>query len=242
MKTIPALLTLLVFLFLLPTVHAQKVEEISDFKVNVILNDKAHVIYSITLKNLIDKPVVPGIGEIRLQKAQPIKIAFLSIPFTEQRLPVEVSNVRVYSGNNVFKSSVEDKGTYTSIIYEIWYPVEPGKSLNLSIEYDADIVDEGLLFKTVTIPVGADMDIRNLKISVIPNPGWHLCYTNPAPSGDNPNLIWKASIPAGGIAFYTAEFSLLPLPLLPVRGYIVFWGALLALMILIGVLGLKRRR
>lgn len=83
---VSALLILLLLISATPIANAQKVEEISDFKVNVYLNSKAHVRYDITIKNLIDKPVVPGIGEIRLQKMQPVKLGFLSIPFTEQRV------------------------------------------------------------------------------------------------------------------------------------------------------------
>lgn len=122
-------------------VSAQKVEEISNFKIKVDLDGRTHVRYDITIKNLINNPVVPGIGEIRLQKVQPVKLGFLPVPFTEQRLPVSVSNLRVYSGDKNFKASVEEREDYTIIVYEIWYPIEPDKTLNFTVEYDADIVD-----------------------------------------------------------------------------------------------------
>lgn len=222
-------------LLILPTVQAQKVEEISNFKITVDVDTLAHVRYDITLKNLIDKPVVPGIGEIRLQKAEPVKVGFLSIPFTDERKPVKVYNVKAYSENRNFKVTVEEKEDYTLIVYEIWYPIEPKGELNFTVEYDADIVDSGLLFKSVTIPLGTDTDIKNLEINV--NSDWKLTYAEP-PAENTP--MWKGSLPAGSIAFFTAEFSLLPLPAMPVRGYVVFWGALLALAVILLVLGLRK--
>ncbi|WP_202318556.1 hypothetical protein [Archaeoglobus neptunius] len=231
------LAVLLLVLIAIPAVQASSVEEISNFKITVKIDGTAHVRYDITIKNLIDKPVVPGIGEIRLQKVQPLKIGFLSLPFTEERVPVKVRNLKVYSEGKEFKSSVEDRGDYTTIVYEIWYPIEPHKSLNFTVEYDADIVDSGILFKSVTIPVGADTNIRKLEINV--DSSWKLCYTEPKSSGSNP--LWTGSIPAGGIAFYTAEFSILPLPMLPVRGYIAFWGTLLFLFAISAIAGLKRK-
>ncbi|MBO8179299.1 MAG: hypothetical protein H0Z19_02270 [Archaeoglobus sp.] len=229
-------LLLIALLLILPvTAQAQKVEEISDFKITVDVNSLAHVRYDITLKNLIDKPVVPGIGEIRLQKVEPLKVAFISVPFTEQRKAVKVSDVKAYSDGKTFKVSVEEKEDYTVIVYEIWYPIEPGKTLSFTVEYNADIVDSGLLFKSVTIPIGTDTDIRNLEINV--NSNWKLTFAEP-PAGNSP--MWRGSLPAGSIAFYTAEFSMLPLPTMPVRGYVVIWGALLGLFLILLVIGLRR--
>ncbi len=228
---------IIALLLILPTVQAQKVEEISSFRITVDVDADtlAHVRYDITLKNLIDKPVVPGIGEIRLQKAEPVKVGFISIPFTEERKPVKVFDAKAYSENRNFKVTVEEKEDYTLIVYEIWYPIEPKGELNFTVEYKADIVDSGLLFKSVTIPVGTDTDIRNLEITV--NSDWKLTYAEP-PAENSP--MWKANLPAGSIAFFTAEFSLLPLPTLPVRGYVVFWGALLVVAFVVLLLGLRR--
>lgn len=71
------------------------------------------------------------------------------------------------------------------------------------------------------------------------NSDWNLCYADPKPIGNG--VLWRGSIPSGSIAFYTAEFSILPLPLLPVRGYIVFWGSLLAIMLISTIIGLRRK-
>jgi|Deesub1362B_J571_1020462.scaffolds.fasta_scaffold05571_2 hypothetical protein len=205
-----------------------KVEEISKYSMEVTVTDSAHVRNEITLRNLIDKPLVPGIGEIRLQKVHPVKLFIFYIPFTEEREPVEVSEVKAYSGKTIINTRVEQNSEYTSIYYEIWHPIEPGKEYTFTIEFDADIVEKGLLFKTIKIPVGSDVDIRDLKIDVYSD--WKLTYAEPKMDGS-----WSAAIPANHIAFFTAEFSILPLPELPVQGYILFWTLVIVLMVLVAI-------
>jgi hypothetical protein len=214
-------LSLLMVLLLIP-VSAQRVEEISNLNLSVFVNDKAHLRYEFTIKNLIDKPLVPGIGEIRLQKVEPAKLLVIPIPFTEERKAVKVENLKAYSGNMNFKTGYEEKEGYSVVYYEIWYPIEPYGERNVVLEFDADLVDRGILFKSITIPVGGDMDIKNLRVSISSN--WSSCYLEPKELN---------AVPANHIAFVTAEFSVLPLPLLPVRGYLLFWGILIGIMLLL---------
>ncbi len=229
-------LILLIFL-LFPVSAQQQVEEISKMKVTVTLNGKAHVRYDITIRNLVDNPLVPGIGEIRLQKLQPLKLGPISLPLTEERVPVSVENVKVYSGNKRFRASVENAGDYTVVRYEIWYPIEPKGYMNFTVEFDADVVDEGLLFRAITIPVGTEMNIRKLEVIVIPPEGWHLSYAEPPLNGGK----WELSVPPHHIVFLTAEYSKLPLPQMPVRGYLLFWGSLALAMLALAVAGLMRK-
>lgn len=221
-------LFLILLILLIVSVSAQKVEEITNLNLTVLVDSKAHLKYEFTLKNLIDKPLVPGIAELRLQKVEPFKPLGIPIPFTEQRSAVKVENLRAYSGNMNFKTSFEEKEDFSVIYYEIWYPIEPYGEMRVVIEFDADLVDRGILFKSVTVPVGGDLDIKNINLDI--RADWSTCYIEPKE---------LKSIPADHLAFVTAEFSLLPLPMLPLRGYIVFWGfVLLALGIAIF---LKRR-
>lgn len=206
---------LLLILLIIPA-SAQRVEEISNLNLSVIVDEKAHFRYEFTLKNLLDKPLVPGIGEIRLQKLEPSKILFIPIPFTEERKAVKVENLRAYSGNMNFKTSFEEREDYSVIYYEIWYPIEPYGERSIVLEFDADLVDSGILFKSVTVPVGGDMDIRNIRINI--NSDWNTCYFESADLN---------SVPANHLAFVTAEFSILPLPSLPVRGYVLFWSVVI---------------
>jgi len=214
-----------------------KVEEISNYKITVNA-DNGHVKCEITIKNLVNNPVVPGIGELRLQKQEPKKTLIFPIPNTNVAKPINVSNVKAYSGKTSIPVKVIYKEDYTVIQYEIWTPIDPKKTFSFTIEFDApELIDKGILFKSVTIPVGADVDIAHLELK--PVSSWHLCYANPKMNSDR----WIARIQADHIAFFTAEFSILPLPMLPVRGYIAFWGALILIIVIVAIVSrLKRQK
>lgn len=220
-------LVIVIITFLSQTAMGE-VLEIEEMKISVFVTDNAHMKYEIKLKNKIDKPIVPGVFEMRLQKVENLKFFFLSIPSGYEK-PVEIENLRAYSGNMNFKTSVEHLKNYTSLYYEIWYPIEPYGTMDVTLEFDADLVDHGFIFKSITIPIGGDTDIRRIEFEI--NSDWKLCY-----------LEGKVkSLPANHIAFITAEFSLLPLPLLHFRAYVIFWTSLIILIAMIGYLVLRRK-
>jgi hypothetical protein len=205
----------------LPVVSSQpiKVEEISNYVIDVnVSGDGVHVKNVITLKNTVDKPLVPGIGELRLQKATPEKIGIIPIPFTEKRSAIKVEKVKAYTddGRNI-NVRVIYKENYTVIEYQIWYPVEPKGELTFVIEYfSPDMVEKGILFKDVSFPVGADVDIRNIEVKF--NSDWNLVYVENT----------RGAIPAKHMTFFTAEFSILPLPNVGIKWSVTFWTAVTA--------------
>ncbi|MCS7144787.1 MAG: hypothetical protein NZ879_07185 [Archaeoglobaceae archaeon] len=223
------ILHILILIALLISSGSAGVIEISKMEISVNVTDKAHLKYDITFRNLIDKPLVPGISELRLQKIESTKILFFPIPFGEQRKALNVENLKVYSGEMNFKAYSENHGNYSTIYYEIWYPIEPFGDKSVTIEFDADAVDKGILFKSITIPIGGDIDIKNVEILL--NSDWKLCYRE----GD------IRMVPAEHLTFLTAEFSLLPLPMLPIRGYFLFWGTLIAILGIMAILVAKRK-
>ncbi|MCX8172349.1 MAG: hypothetical protein N3D09_01885 [Archaeoglobaceae archaeon] len=222
------LITATIITFALLQSVSAGVLEISDMKVSIYVGEKANFKYNLTIKNLIDKPIVPGISEIRLQKLETAKILVFPLPFGEERRAAKVENLKAYSGNMNFKIYSETHGNYTAIYYEVWYPIEPYGEKDLTIEFEADLVDKGLLFKSISIPFGSDTDIKRLELNF--SSDWKLCYLE----GD------IRSIPANHLAFVTAEFSLLPLPMLPLRGSTLFWGMLI-LLIFISAIFLVRK-
>lgn len=164
---------LILILLLVPAAQGA-VLEISDMKTTVHVAEKAHFKYEITLRNLIDKPLVPGVSELGLQKVENPKFLIFPIPLGERRGEVDVENLKAYSGNMNFKSYYEKHGDYSSIYYEIWYPIEPFGERTVVVEFDADIVEKRLLFKSITFPVGSDIEVKNLQISI--SSDWNLCY------------------------------------------------------------------
>jgi hypothetical protein len=212
----------------LPVVSSQpvKVEEITNCVIDVnVTNDGVYIKNAVTLKNIIDKPLVPGIGELRLQKATPEKIGIIPIPFTEKRCPVKVENVKAYtSDGRTINVRVIYKENYTVIEYQIWYPIEPKEELTFVIEfYSPDMVERGILFKDISFPVGADVDIKNIEVNFHSN--WNLVYIENT----------KGAIPAKHMVFFTAEFSILPLPNVGIKWSVTFWTAVTAVAIILAV-------
>ncbi|WP_457555069.1 hypothetical protein [Candidatus Pyrohabitans sp.] len=202
-----------------------KVISISNYTLDVKVGEKVAVKNTITVKNLIGSPIVPGIGEIRLQKRSPTKVLFFSIPFTENPEPVSVNGVRAYTGDGKqIPVNVTSEGDYTSIRYEIWYPVEPGREFTFVVEYESEeLAERGILFSDVSIPVGSDMEIQSINARFHPASGWKMVYSGRAPG----------RLPAGGIAFYTAEFSPLPLPDVGIRWSVFLWSLVLLLSLVV---------
>jgi len=209
-----------------------RVITITNYAIEVEVNGEVHVKNTITVKNLINSPIVPGVGELRLQKKSPVKLLFLPIPFTERTSAIEVKNVKAYTkGGKRIPVRVVNEGEYTTIVYEIWYPIEPGREFTFVVEYDSDeLAESGILFRTVAIPVGTDMEIQNINASFTSN--WRLVYSMDAPR----------SLPAGGIAFYGAEFSQLPLPQLGVRWSVLLWSIVLLLSVIVFIYVRNRQK
>jgi hypothetical protein len=226
------LLAVLLAFFCLAHADAQpvKVEKIKSYVIEVDVRDSVHVKNIITLRNLINKPLVPGIGEFRIQKSSPIKIGIISIPFTEKRSAVRVENVKAYTlDGKKLNVRVEEKENYTVIYYEIWYPVEPNSQMTFVIEFDSpDLVEKGILFKETSIPVGADVDIEHLEVRF--SSDWNLVYVK------NTN----ATLPAGTLSFSSAEFSVIPLPMIGIKWSTTFWSIVLTIVIMSAIYFRKR--
>lgn len=207
-----------------------KVITISNYTLEVDVEESVHVKNTITVKNLINSPIVPGIGELRLQKRSPVKILFLSIPFTEKKSAIAVENVKAYTKNGEsIPVRVQDEGDYTALVYEIWYPVEPGEEFTFVIEYSSEeLAERGILFRDISIPVGSDMEIENIVARF--NSDWKTVYMH-TPAN---------TLPAGGIVFYTVEFSPLPLPQAGMRWSLLFWSIILLFSVVIFFIVRKR--
>ncbi len=225
---------IILILFLLTLFVSQnfgEVQKISNYNITIDVDKTPqHIVNKFTIKNLVQYPLVPGIGEIRLQKQGPIKLAnLLPIPFTKEETPIKVENLKGYyvlGGSNKkieMKTYVKEYKTYNIIYYEIWEPVEKDSNITVFIQYNANIVDNGVLFKTLSIPVGGDISIDNLNI----NYNTKLYQTYQEPKGNN------FKIPANSLFIIKSEFSILPLPQLPTYGYMLIWSGVLLILIIL---------
>ncbi len=222
---------ILVFLLVMTfiTQSCADVEKITNYTIIVDLDkNPSHIKDIITIKNLVDYPLVPGIGELRLQRQGARKLGIIPIPFTKEVEPVKIRNLKGYYslGNGKLtpmKTYVKYNNNYSTIYYEVWDPIKKRGNITLIIEYDANIVDNGILFKTVSIPVGCDMDIDHLHVKF--NTTYSETYQNP--SGND------FEVPKNTLFILNAEFSILPLPKLPTYGYILLWLTIFIILVVI---------
>jgi hypothetical protein len=223
-----------IILMLIPSIFAD-VEEISNYNLTVDLSNE-HITNVITIKNIANYPIVPGIGELRLQKEEIKRFLIIPIPFIKEKKPIEIENLKGYyiinNQEHNLDVNVSYKDSYSVIEYQIWEPIDKGEEITLVIEYNADVVDDGILFKTVTIPVGCDLNIKRFNINFKTN--YHLTYQEP--SGNS------FQIPKNRLLIIKAEFSILPLPKLPIYGHVLFWLAVIVILIAIFVFIELRRR
>ncbi|HID47555.1 MAG TPA: hypothetical protein EYH15_02245 [Methanothermococcus okinawensis] len=230
------LLLIIFFIASLTQIHGD-VMKISNFTVIIDVDrDPQHIIYNITLQNMVDYPLVPGIVEFRLQKQGPKKLWIIPLPFEKEVKPLEVKNLKgYYSFDGVnkipMKTYVEYYNNYSIIKYEIWEPIERRSNITIFLEYDTHILEDGILFKTLSIPVGSNMDIEHLNIKFITN---RYSKTYQYPSGDT------FKVPKDTLLMINAEFSILPLPKLPTYGYLLFWLSLFLLVFLLLVYEIVR--
>ena len=229
-----------ILLLMMMTIITQSyadVEKISEYSITVNVDENpTYIKDTITIQNLVDYPLVPGIGELRLQKQGPKKLGIIPIPFTKENTPIEVQNLKGYyslgGGKNVpMDTHVIYYENYSTISYEIWEPIEKKGNITIILEYNADVVDNGILFKTVSIPVGCDMDVDNLNIKFNSKNS----QTYQEPQGNN------FRVPKNTLFIVNSEFSVLPLPELPTYGYVLLWLTILAVLSIIFVYGEVKR-
>lgn len=141
-------------------------------------------------------------------------------------MPPGVSNVsaRIDNGSSV-NVSVSQVNDSTVIQYGAWVPIEPHGTLTVILEYDSpDMVGNGIFFNEVAYPFNA-LSVPVEKAVLEASVDGHLAYANETPETGSAYVWEKENLSSQpwGVSF---EYSALPLPLLPVDGVIVFWGAL----------------
>jgi len=206
------------------------VEVFKEDKVHLDLGKNTHVTRTLTIQNMINRSVVPGVITLMLQKETPSKIGPISIPFTTIIKPVNVTNVkaRMGDGSAINDIKVIEANDSTVIQYGAWVPIEPYQSLTIILEYDSpDIVENGLLFSTVQYPfTSSSIPVEKAVIEADVNNG-HITYSSEKPLVQGDTYVWEKSQLGMDSWGVTLEYSILPLPLLPISGGTLLWGLIL---------------
>ncbi len=246
------LVLLLVMTFILSSAQAQGqqvpqeynplVYERLDVVVRALSNGSVLVELTATLRNEGKVMVVPGYGRIPLTVAQQERI--LGLPLPSERVvngSVKVLEaVDVDAGKKVEALVVSENGTQV-IRYALWQPLRPGESSKLKLVFRIDrSVGKGVLFDELGFSLGPlSNHVREGSLRVVAPPGATITFSYP-PSSEG---LWDLSgLDPGRSLKITVEFSSLPLPQLPVHGYLVLWGGLILLIIALIVIRIKSHR
>ncbi len=196
---------------------------------NVTLNvhsESTHVTEELTIRNVIDKTVVPGYGYITLSTESKSRFLGLTIPFTGNTQAMEISDVSAKLDDGTIINDVEVSTTEneTTIKYGFWIPIMPGESRTITIEYTTDdIVEDGLVFDQVTYSIQpSSIPIENARMEANID-GKHLSYSNyPALSVDD-TIVWTNNNIDNNTWEVNFEYGALPFPKLPFKWSLIFW-------------------
>ncbi len=226
----------------LPEEYNPLVYERLNVVVRALSDGSIEVELTATLKNEGKVVVVPGYGRIPLKVSQQERALGL-LPLPSERTvngSVEVLEaVNVDTGRNVEALVVVENGTQV-IRYALWQPLKPGETSRLRLVFRIDgVVGKGILFDELSFSIGPLSNyVREGSLRVVPPDGLTVTFSDP-PSGEG---VWDLSGTGPERSFeVTVEFSALPLPRLPVHGYLVVWGGLIVLVLALILIRIIRR-
>lgn len=237
---------ILIFLVLLiGSCTGETVVEVFDqYYVNITLaGDNSHVQESISIKNVIDKPIVPGYAYSTLKGSSQKNILGIPIPGKKTH-PVEIKNVEVtFNGNRLHDVLVTRTDDSTIIRYGLWFPISPGERVTVDLEYDsADFIDRGILFTHGYYPIAANIPINKAVINLDLQDGSHVTYSNSKPDTTNNLATWTMKSLGTDEWLLKYEYSKLPLPTSPIRWSLMFWLFMLAIVSIWSYRNWKPRR
>ncbi len=179
----------------------------------------AHVSIRGKMVNSAKVPVVPGYGYVNLTIE-----------------PSRVSNLRAkVSGKEVEAVKLKDRIRYT-----IWQPISPGKGIEVEISFTVgQAVSKGILFHEFRMPISRfSTRVEGATVSVKVPPGTYVTYVKPRPVSISTTVTWRLG---NSTEYLELEYSPIPMPVMPVKAYLVFWPILAFLFILLGLIIRKIR-
>ncbi|NPE28033.1 hypothetical protein HNV12_08670 [Methanococcoides sp. SA1] len=206
---------------IIPVCASTTVEVWENYNVTIEVDSTTtHVTEELTIKNVIDKSVVPGYGYITLSKEQSSDLLGISIPFTEKVQGMDISDVsaRLDDGSVITDILVTEEDEVTTIRYGFWSPVMPRQSKTIIIEYTTDdIVEQGIFFDDITYMIQpSSIPIENARIEAEVD-GKYVSYSNYPALNTDDTIIWTESDIDGNTWELNFEYGPLPLPNLPFK-------------------------
>lgn len=202
------ILFFLVFVLMSNVVFANVIV-FSNYKTSAEIKDDGtlHIIKQMTLKNTGRSPIIPGELHFRMYEADNDgEIASLITGYGASGHFNEDLDIR----KNDFASSTE-------LVVDVWEPILPGFVYTFKVEYDVNFEPKGLLFYDITLPEETTtIPIQNQLYELTVPKNKHITYTMGGKVSDN-KVVWV------NVESPMVEYSILPIPKLPIRAVNVFW-------------------
>lgn len=195
---------------------------------------RAQVNRLMIIQNLETKSLIPG-------------LAHLQVFLGEKDKPIKIKNVQMtYEDGTPIPTSLTTSGGKTIIRYDVWTPIKAKGSMKIYAKYDLEgPLMKGYLFKQFSYPiVESAIPIRSSEIRITLPRGYSVSYIS---AGDVKKvdgrqvIIWKSNNPVGS----SLLVEIVPIPFFPrlsVSGVYVFWGLLIAIMLLFDIIMFFRRK
>lgn len=215
-------------------VHASQplvvVESFKEDKVHLDIGDITHVTRTIIIQNHINNSVVPGDITMSLQKMSPQRIGPISLPFTDTLKPFKVTNVTAMFGDGtpITDINVTQTDNATVIRCGAWVPIEANGMLTIVLSYDSpDIVDKGILFNAVEYPFST-ASVPTDKAIIEATINGHATYFSETPVNSGGVYTWENDhVDQSNPWSVNMEYSMLPIPVLPLSSSMIFWGIII---------------
>ena len=180
-------------------------------KAEIQTNGLLHVVKEMTLKNIGPSPVIPGELHFRM--------------YEKDADDEKASSITGYSAKGHYNNDLAikkfDHASQTELVIDIWEPILPGFIYSFKIEYDIGFKPKGILFYDISLPEErTTIPIQNQLYELSVPSNRHITYTVGGKVSDN-TVTWE------NVDAPKVEYSLLPLPRLPLKGVNLFWFTLI---------------
>jgi len=231
-------ITPLLFLILVVNLASAQVEVFTEYNTKATLDgDILHVEKELSIKNNAIAPIIPGELHFQLYKASA----------DGRKIAPEVRGLMAtdYKGDPL-SSSINQGSESTEVLVNVFEPLLPGFTYPLKVQYDIDFKPSGILFYEVNYPLEeSSIPIENGKYTFEVPSGTYVTYAPGAEiekNGDRTTVVWEVEDKSQQPTL-VFEYSMVPLPLLPMKGVYLFWVSLIVLLLitLVAIIMKKRR-
>ena len=173
-----------------------------------------HVVKELTLKNTGRAPIIPGELHFRM--------------YEKDDKGEKPSKITGFSAKGHYDDTLAiqklDYPSQTELVIDIWEPILPGFIYNFKVEYDVEFKPKGILFYDLVMPeekTTIPIESQVYQLTVPKNK--HITYTVGGKVSDN-KIVWE------NINSPQLEYSIIPMPKLPIRAVNVFWFSIIIIL------------